>query len=146
MKQLQMDGVVYDQETVASIIEEVIKIRDEALLQNCFGPSVTLSHAIAVLNNHKSQLAPKMEILKITRMKEAGCLRGFFDIDVKGTVIRDCRIIQQPNQQAYCTGPQVQHSEDKRAWKTIVSFSPELRQKIQDLVLPKAASMNIIKG
>ena len=87
-----------------------------------------------------------MEILKIVKMEQAGCLRGFFDIDIKGTVIRDCRIIQQPQQRAYISGPQIQHHEDRRAWKTIVSFSPDLRQKIQDLVLPQAAELKIIQG
>ena len=99
MNPLHLDGLTYDEETVGSLIEEVIKIRDEALCQNCFGPSVTLSHAVACLNHLKAELArdngEKTEVYlaleaslklqshyaKLLNMHDGGKRRGFASVD-----------------------------------------------------------------
>lgn len=85
-----------------------------------------------------------IKILKLIRMENSGNLRGFFEVEIKGTIIRECRIIQQEGQRAYIAGPQLHLGTGK--WVTLVSFSPELRDQIQDLVLPQAAELKIIRG
>jgi hypothetical protein len=80
-------------------------------------------------------------ILKI-RESQPGCLRGYFDVEIEGITIRDCRIIQQPNQRAFITGPQRQIGP--KNWFTIVSFQDDVRQEIQDQLLPRAREMKII--
>lgn len=83
----------------------------------------------------------KIDITRLVKV-DSGNLRGFFDIEIEGLIIRDCRIIQQPKMRAYCSGPQLRLGE--REWKTVVSFQPELRDAIQAMVLPKAVAEGII--
>lgn len=83
----------------------------------------------------------KIEIIKISSA-DGGNLRGYFDVEIEGMIIRTCRIIQQPKTKAYCAGPQVKFGE--KHWFTVVSFPLEIREQIQELVLPRAQEMGMI--
>lgn len=73
-----------------------------------------------------------IELLRVTRVGGEGNLRGYVDVRVGAVTICDCRIIQQPGQAAYVCGPQ---KYDGARWWPLVKLTPELRQRVQAVVL-----------
>ena len=66
-----------------------------------------------------------------------GNLKGFADIRVGELVIRDLRIIQQPNQRAWVSPPQHEwiKPDGTRGYAPIVEFSPGLKLVVESLVI-----------
>lgn len=85
--------------------------------------------------------------IQVTSLKPANVpgqpnLRGFAEIKVGEITICDCRIIQQPGQRAYVSGPQKQVGT---AFYPIVKMSSALKEKVQAVVLDAATRARLIQ-
>lgn len=68
-------------------------------------------------------------------------LRAFVEIKVGEVTICDCRIIQQPGQKAYVTGPQKQVG---LTFFPLVKMTPALRDQVQGVVLSEAVRRGLV--
>jgi hypothetical protein len=76
-----------------------------------------------------------IEVLELRPVKK-GNLRAFATLAIRGIVIRDCRIVQQPGQPAWVSPPQQSYEVGgEKKWRTIVEFPRELRKPIEAAVL-----------
>jgi hypothetical protein len=57
MKPLELDGIIYDQDGTQTLINHMIRVRNEAMQRHDWENTVLLSHVIALLNYYKDQLA-----------------------------------------------------------------------------------------
>jgi hypothetical protein len=78
----------------------------------------------------------QIEVLDLKPLEKPGNLKAFVSVQVHGITIRDCRIVQQPGQQAWLSPPQQSYEvAGERKWKAIVEFPKELRKEIEAVVL-----------
>lgn len=82
-----------------------------------------------------------IEVIRIKRMN-AGNLRALAELRVGDITICDCRIIQQPGQQAFVSGPQKKVND---RWFPLVKMSKPLRDEVENLVLAEAREEGIIQ-
>lgn len=84
-----------------------------------------------------------INVSKLSRAEVAGQpnLRAFAEIRVGEITICDCRIIQQPGQKAYVTGPQKQVGSN---FYPIVRMSTALRDQVQSIVIQAAMRANLV--
>ncbi len=90
------------------------------------------------MNSFKSMDTP-ITILRVSPVSGHGNLRAFAQVRVGDIIIVDCRLIQQPGQVAYLTGPQ---KEESGRWWPLVKMTPALRERVQAAVLAKWQQQN----
>lgn len=80
----------------------------------------------------------QIEVKDIKKVN-GGKLKGFATVMIDGIVIHDFRIVQQDQQKAWVSPPQTiwKNDEGETKYKSIVEFSKELKQKIENAVLNK---------
>jgi len=78
-----------------------------------------------------------IEIKEVRPMEGMGNLRAFVTVRFDGNIlIRDFRIIQQPEQRAWVSPPQVAFERDgKRRWYPVITFPPKLKAEIDRVIL-----------
>lgn len=84
----------------------------------------------------------EIRVLNVTAAGQAN-LRAFAVVRIGEITIHDCKVIQQPGQRAYVTGPQKQVGD---RWFPLVSMSSELRERVQAAVLEAAAHRGFIEA
>jgi len=98
-------------------------------------------------NSHQSQelmdRTTDIKIVRMERLARGSNLKAFVDVKIGEITIIDCRVIQQPGQKAYLSGPQ-KPIEGGR-WAPIVKMSAALRQCVQEAVLKEAERYGIIE-
>ncbi len=82
-----------------------------------------------------------IQVLNVTPAGQTN-LRAFATVKVGEITIHDCKVIQQPGQRAYVTGPQKQVGE---RWYPLVSMSSRLRDRVQAQVLDAAMKRGMIE-
>jgi hypothetical protein len=77
-----------------------------------------------------------ISVEKIVRM-DKGNLKAFAIVNVGGITIHDVRVIQQPGQDAWISGPQREWTDrdGNRKFSPIVQFDEDLKKQIQVVVL-----------
>jgi len=70
-----------------------------------------------------------------------GNLKAFAEIKIGEITICDCRIVQQPGQKAYVSGPQ---KNENNRWIPLVKMSRTLKEQVETIVLEAARKQNII--
>jgi DNA-binding cell septation regulator SpoVG len=77
---------------------------------------------------------PRVTVLSLRPLTGAGNLHAYADVEIDGRfVIRSCRVIQQPGQRAYVSGPQEQR--DGRYWPLVIFRDPALKEAVCRAVL-----------
>lgn len=77
-------------------------------------------------------MSDAVSVLRVSPVSGQGNLKGFADVRVGEVTICDCRIVQQPGQAAYISGP---HKHERGRWWPLVKMSPQLRAQVQAVVL-----------
>jgi len=79
----------------------------------------------------------KIKILDI-RLQDKEPLRGFADVELdNGLVIRNFKIIQQPNERAYIIAPQAmwKGQQGKTNYRPIISMPHDVKQWVESAIL-----------
>lgn len=84
-----------------------------------------------------------IKVLRVERLSRGSNLKAFVDVKIGDITILDCRVVQQPGQKAYLSGPQ-KPLEGGR-WAPIVKMSTALRERVQEAVLKEAERYGIIE-
>lgn len=78
----------------------------------------------------------RIEVLEIRPVNLQGNLKAFVTIRISECTIRDCRIIQQPEQQAWVSPPQREYTKDGvRKFFPVVEFAGELKEAVSRAIL-----------
>jgi hypothetical protein len=84
-----------------------------------------------------------IKVLNVTRAVGHGNVRAWAVVKVGDITINDCKVIQQPGQRAYVTGPQKQVGD---RWFPLVSMTSSLRQRVQAEVLDAAERAGLVEA
>ena len=78
-----------------------------------------------------------IKVIKIRRLTAWGNLKAFIDVEVKGIIFHDFRIIQQPNQAAWVSPPQAEWTdkEGQQQFRPLVRFPAGLKEAVSKAVL-----------
>ena len=79
-----------------------------------------------------------MKVLEIRRQNKEKSLKGFVDIELdNGIILKDFRIIQQPNHKAYVVCPQVswRGPGGQMQYKVLVTLPDALKWQIESAIL-----------
>lgn len=68
-------------------------------------------------------------------------LRAYAVVKIGDITVHDCKVIQQPGQRAYVTGPQKQVGD---RWFPLVSMTSTLRERVQAEVLDAAVRAGLV--
>ena len=86
-----------------------------------------------------------VELVSCFRVPEAGCpignLKAFIQVKVGDITICDCRVIQQPGQKAYISGPQKQANGQ---WVPLVKMTSTLRAHVEAVILPQLRAQGVV--
>lgn len=83
----------------------------------------------------------QISVVGIRPQRNMGNLRAFVEVKIGEITIADCRIIQQPGQRAYVSGPQKQ--VDGR-YLPLVKMTANLRERVQTVVLSAAIKVGVV--
>ena len=108
-------------------------------LRESRGPSTTFVRALANRANKTVENSIKVE--RIKPISTGGNVKAFVTVRIDDIVINDVRLIQQPGQQAWITGPQreYQDGQGNRKFVSLVQFSDSLKRAVQRVVLEAVA-------
>ena len=79
---------------------------------------------------------PSIEIIKVTKLKDTGCLRALVDFKLGESEFYSWRIIQQDNQDAWVSSPQESWEADgQKHYKPLIKFNKDLMALVSEAIL-----------
>lgn len=88
-------------------------------------------------------MSTEIKILRVERLNRGSNLKALVDVKIGDITIIDCRVVQQPGQRAYLSGPQ--KPLDDGHWAPIVKMTTSLRERVQEVVLKEAERCGIVE-